>query len=283
MIHYKKCIDAEPEKIYAAFSRGFSDYIIKFEMPQEDFFKRFFGPEDNSLEYSYLALDDEEAVGVILSGLKEYEDVRTMRCGTLCVAPEYRGKGISQELFRLHKQTALDNGCKQLFLEVIVGNDRAVKFYNSLGYNKVYDIYYYSLPDTSKLRGLEKSFSNIKQIDFDTLCSISDKMKDIHINWQNGFDYMRKLADMTYYGAYQDAELIGALGINSMGKIFMLWTSPAHRQKGVASSLITRAANDLQAEKLNISITNNSKMEGFLQHHMFVKDKISQYEMYLIL
>ena len=50
-----------------------------------------------------------------------------MRCGTLAVHPNYRGVGVSQKLFELHKE-ALQNECKQLFLEVIVGNDRAIRF-----------------------------------------------------------------------------------------------------------------------------------------------------------
>ncbi|HDR7489227.1 TPA: GNAT family N-acetyltransferase, partial [Bacillus pacificus] len=140
MIQYKRCSEVNIDLVYGAFRDGFSDYIIKMEVSKEDFIKRFFGAEGNSLEHSFLALDGDKPVGVILSGIKVYESIKTMRCGTLAVHPNYRGIGVSQKLFELHKEEAIQNECKQLFLEVIVGNDRAIRFYNKLGYEKVYDL-----------------------------------------------------------------------------------------------------------------------------------------------
>lgn len=145
MIQYKRCSEVSIDLVYEAFKDGFSDYIIKMEVSIEDFIKRFFGPEGNSLKHSFLALDGNKSVGVILGGIKDYEKIKTMRCGTLAVHPNYRGIGVSQKLFELHKEEALQNECKQLFLEVIVGNDRAIHFYTKLGYEKVYDLSYLSL------------------------------------------------------------------------------------------------------------------------------------------
>ena len=47
MIRYKIATEVAPELIFSAFNAGFIDYIIKIELSQEDFFKRFFGPEGN--------------------------------------------------------------------------------------------------------------------------------------------------------------------------------------------------------------------------------------------
>jgi ribosomal protein S18 acetylase RimI-like enzyme len=279
MISYKKCTEVEFEKVYKGFNIGFSDYIIKLELPQEDFLKRFFGPEGNSLEYSHIALDGEEPVGVILGGIKEYEGVKTIRCGALCIHPDYRGKGVSQELFELHKQIALDNKCKQMFLEVIVGNDRAIRFYNKLGYEKIYDISYYST-DISKLRLEDAADIEVKQIDFQVISEITNAVADVHINWQNDFDYMSKLVGLSYYGAYRNGALVGAISISPSGKIFFVWTAPRMRNNGIAKALLVRGINDLDLKRAAISITNNAKLEGFVKHLGFEKDKISQYEMY---
>lgn len=283
MAQYKCCTDVEMEKIYIAFKQGFSDYMIKMDISQEDFFKRFFGPEGNSLEHSFIALEGEEPIGLILGGIKNYEGLKTIRCGTLCINPEHRGKGISQELFRLHRRIAIDNDCKQMFLEVIVGNDRAIKFYNNMGYEKVYDLRYYLLPDTVNLPRMKSIWPNIDSVDYRTILGISSEIGDIHINWQNELDYMEKLEGITYYGAYDNSELIGGLGISFSGKIHFIWTIPKYRFRGIASSLIINAVNDLQLKKLSISSPNNSRLEGFLKHMKFERDKISQYEMYLTL
>ncbi|HDR3982008.1 TPA: GNAT family N-acetyltransferase, partial [Bacillus anthracis] len=83
MIQYKRCSEINIDLVYEAFRDGFSDYIIKMEVSKGDFIKRFFGLEGNSLEHSFLALDGDKPVGVILGGIKDYENIKTMRCGTL--------------------------------------------------------------------------------------------------------------------------------------------------------------------------------------------------------
>ena len=150
-ISYQRCSDVEDRFSYQAFMDGFSDYMVKFQFTQEDFINRFFGPEGNSREVSFVAFDQDQPVGVILGGIKNFESIKTMRCGTLAIHPDYRGSGVSQRLFDLHKEEAVNKDCKQLFLEVIVGNDRAINFYQRLGYEKVYDIVYYTQTDLSQL------------------------------------------------------------------------------------------------------------------------------------
>src|SRR5690554_4477018 len=153
MISYKRCIEVSEDVIFQAFQIGFSDYIIKFDMPKDFFMKRFFGPEGNSLEYSVIALDGDKPVGLNLGGIKIYEGIKTLRCGALCIHPDYRGTEVGKKLFELHKEIAMENDCKQMFLEVIVGNDRAINFYKKKGYAKVYDIVYYSHNNPSEIKG----------------------------------------------------------------------------------------------------------------------------------
>lgn len=281
MIIYDYCSNVEFEKVYNAFRIGFSDYIIKLEISKEDFMKRFFGPEGNQLENSFIALDDGNPIGLILGGIKDYEGIKTIRCGTLCIHPDYRGKEISKNLFELHRRAAIDNKCKQMFLEVIVGNDRAIKFYNKLGYEKVYDIKYYSIKDIDKLQGDVDESIDIEEVTFDTILNLSEEIKDIHINWQNDFDYMKKLEGLIHYGVYKEPKLIGAMSISKNGKIFFIWIKPEYRQKGVGRNLILKTAKDLNLNNLNISFPNNANIEGFIKKMNFQKDNISQYEMYL--
>ena len=281
MIVYDRCNNIEFRKVYDAFQIGFSDYIIKLEISEEDFMKRFFGPEGNQLENSFIALDEGNPVGLILGGIKDYEGIKTIRCGTLCVHPDYRGKEISKNLYQLHRSIAVDNKCKQMFLEVIVGNDRAIKFYSNLGYEKVYDIKYYSIRNIDKQgRELDESI-DIEEVTFDTILNLSGAIRDIHINWQNDFDYMEKLEGLIHYGVYKDAQLIGAMSISKNGKLYFIWVNPQYRLQGIGRNLILKADKDLNLDNLSISFPNNANIEGFIKHMKFQKDKISQYEMYL--
>ncbi|WP_454015869.1 GNAT family N-acetyltransferase [Bacillus sp. Marseille-Q7846] len=282
MIQYKRCSEVSIDLLYEAFRDGFSDYIIKMEVSKEDFIKRFLGPEGNLLEHSFLALDGDKSIGVILGGIKDYENIKTMRCGTLAVHPNYRGIGVSQKLFELHKEEALQNECKQLFLEVIVGNDRAIRFYNKLGYEKVYDLSYYNLKDLTKIISKGGKGIEVKQLEFPSFKVEIQKWFHFHINWQNDMDYIEK-TNNTFYGAYVGNELNGSICINEQGKISFIFVDKDYRNVGIATSLLLRASEELNIASLSIGFPNNNLLEGFLKKNGFEKNTLAQYEMYLLL
>lgn len=284
-IIYKPCSEVPFDSVYDAFRIGFSDYIIPLEMPKDLFNKHFFGPEGNGLEYSYIAMDGDKAVGLLLGGIKEYEGLKTLRCGAMCVHPEYRGKemGISLELFRLHKQLGINQGCRQLFLEVITGNDRAIQFYKKQGYIKVYDLSYFSWQDDGEpLNDLQKGIE-VKRTDFETFKSLSALVGAVHINWQNEFDYINKLDGLVYYGVYNGEKLAGGLCLNPKGRVHFIWIDSHFRNKGIARHIIKKAMREHNIVKVGISFPNNARLEGFVRHCGFVQDQISQYEMYYFL
>ncbi|TEA47235.1 GNAT family N-acetyltransferase [Bacillus sp. BH2] len=282
MIQYKRCSEVNIDLVYEAFKDGFSDYIIKMEVSKGDFIKRFFGLEGNSLEHSFLVLDGDKPVGVILGGINDYENIKTMRCGTLAVHPNYRGVGVSQKLFELHKEEALQNECKQLFLEVIVGNDRAIRFYNKLGYEKVYDLSYYNLKDMTKIIHRECKGIEVKQLEFPAFKVEIQKWLHFHINWQNDMDYIEK-TNHTFYGAYVDNDLKGSICINEQGKISFIFIDKEYRNRGIGSKLLQVARDELNLESLLISFPNNSLLEGFVKKTGFEKNSLAQYEMYVLL
>lgn len=282
-MEFKRCSDVSMELIYKAFSIGFSDYIIKIQIDKESFVNRFFGPEGNSLSSSFIALDGDRPIGVVLGGIKEYEGIRTIRCGTLCIDPEYRGRGVSQRLMELHKNDGIENGCRQLFLEVIVGNDRAINFYKKLGYEKVYDLKYFSLEDIKILDIKDNPSVEIREINIQEMRKLQNKICDIHINWQNDFDYMEKSSSQHYFGAYINDNLIGAVGINKSSKLSFIWVDFEERNKGIGTILLKGSAESLGLSKIAASSPNNASLEGFIRKIGFKKDKIEQYEMYYTL
>ena len=122
-----------------------------------------------------------------------YEGIRTLRCGALCVHPDYRGSEISHRLFDLHKSTALKEGCRQMFLEVIAGNDRALRFYEKKGYEKMYDIAYYSHSNPMEFDEALPESVTVERIAMASLREFGKNSNGVHVNWQNDFDY-RKLS-----------------------------------------------------------------------------------------
>lgn len=283
MITYTKGSESNKDDIYKAFQVGFSDYIIKFDLPKDVFMNHFFGYEGNRLEYSFVAFDDEDPIGLVLGGIKVYEGVKTLRCGALCVRPEHRGSGVSHRLFELHKSIALENNCKQMFLEVISGNDRAIRFYEKKGYKKIYDLGYYSHINPTEIDTFLPEDMYVERIDMDCLKRFGRRSKGVHINWQNDFDYISNIDTQVNFGVFKGGKMIGALSINPLGRISYLWISPMYRNKGFARGLLAHAVKELSPKKLTISFPNNALLNGFLKCLNFQKDSLSQFEMYLTL
>jgi ribosomal protein S18 acetylase RimI-like enzyme len=281
VIEYKRCSEVNIDLVYNAFSVGFSDYIIKIQMPKEAFVSRFFGPEGNSLDVSFIALLEGRSIGLVLGGIKEYEGIKTMRCGTMAVDPEFRGMGVSQKLMELHREEALKQGCKQLFLEVILGNDRAINFYHRLGYEKIYDLYYYSTKDVGPIKEKVNPEINVKPITMNELRRFAERGSDVHINWQNDLDYIEKSENQLCIGAFADDELVGAAGVNKNSRINYLYVDKRYRGRNMASTLLARAAEDLSLDRFSVGLPNNSSIVGFLKKLGFNKDNIAQYEMYV--
>ena len=275
MITYKCCTDVDIKVVFQAFCDGFSDYMIKFDITEAQFLERFFGPEGNTLEYSFVAMEEGNGVGLVLGGIREFDGLKTMRCGTMCVAPLYRKKGIAAQLLKLHKNKAIEENCKQLFLEVIVGNDKAINFYKANGYFKVYDITYYA---TEKFDFLENITTNsVEEISIDELRAFRNTFSDIHINWQNEIDYIAK-TKARIYGFKENNKVVGAITINN-GSLQFLGVQKAYRGKGIAKSLIKKCV-EMNNPKLRMSTTNNSSLELYLRKMNFNKEAITQYEMY---
>lgn len=278
MLIVKKCSEVSVEDIVKAFNIGFVDYMIKLNMTEEVLLSRFIKVEQNQLENSFIAYDDATPIGLILGGDKVYEGVKTLRCGALCVAPEYRKLGVATTLFEYHKALAVNEGCKRLYLEVIQGNDKAINFYKKQGYRVLSELVYYSHSEASQIKSSEDKL----QIEVTTLNEIesihSSKVKS-HLNWQNDFDYMRFYPTLVNYKLIEDGQVIGLISAHPVGKVFYLWIDPNYRRLGHGKALLHYLATKHNIEKLSISFPKEEALIHFVTKLGFTKDAISQFDM----
>lgn len=291
------CMESDDQQIFEAFKLGFSDYSIKFEMEIEFFLERFFNLEGNQRTHSYVAFDEEKPIGVILGGINQYDGLKTLRCGALAVAPDYRGKGVSQALMIAHEAVAAREECSQMMLEVLGENHRGIHFYENLGYLRTYNLYYYALYRTAFFEKKESvpfinqnylkstsTYSHPIVIKNDDLSEIKTLMNDIHTNWQNDFHYIDKLGKTFIYGIYYGSDLnprnlVSFIIINDQGKIYKVFTHPNHRGNSLGKSLLDHIFTVHSLEKLVYSTPGNSSIATFLNACGFIREPLFQYEM----
>ncbi len=280
MITYVNGNQIQISEIYKAFMVGFSDYIIKVNLEETAFISRFFGPEGNDLSLCHVALEDGEPVGLVMGGIRNWDGTKTLRCGALCVAPNHRGKEVTKTLMERHWQDAIDHGCERLSLEVIKGNDRAIKFYEKNGYFPSYDIKYFKIKtDHLETKVLSKDIL-LKEVTFKTIEAHRKTLIDVHIHWQSETDYYKESTTDRHFEVQVSGSSAGFLSMTSSGKIDYLWINPKFRNKGYGRTALDLATETMAIETITVAFTNNGLVEGFFRALAFEKDAIEQFEMF---
>lgn len=274
MIQYINCTQASDSDLFKAFKEGFSDYMIKLDISLDFFLEHFFGPEGNSKEYSWLAMDGDRPVGLVLGGIRFFDGRKTLRCGTMCVIPEYRKKGIASELIEKHMNTARKEQCGQLFLECIIGNDRALNFYRKMGYRKEYDLSYFSCENPEAA----SPHISVEALTIEELKELRSET-DVHINWQNDIPYL-EMNKPEILGIREKGNAVAVL-VCRESKIHLIYVKKAFRGRGYATAMLTAASSG--KDKITTSFSNSSMLTGFFLSRGFKEEKISQAEMYRLL
>lgn len=261
-------------EIFEGFKAGFVDYVIQMEMDLAFFSEHFFGLEGNERPLSFVAFDTGRPIGVVLGGLKTDESFKTLRCGAMAIAPEYRGTDLALRLFEAHLETARSVGCRQLFLEVIKGNDRAIRFYEKMGYEKTYDLFYrgYTGPDSDAAA----EDGAIVPSSIEAIQSFRTE-ESVHLSWQGSFEYFGKLP-VRCFGVEKDGNLIAGL-VASQRKIYYLYVKPAFRLHGWGRRLLQHAYRIWESEGMSLCHANDSRIHTFCNHMGMERGEISQFEM----
>jgi ribosomal protein S18 acetylase RimI-like enzyme len=124
------------EDIVDCFNTAFADYLVPFQAEVEPMRKRWLSCRVD-YRLSYGAFEGDELVGFMITGVDEWQGMRTAYNAGTGVIPAYRGQRLVQQLYDTAFPAFRAEGIGQCTLEVIVGNDRAIKAYERVGFKKV--------------------------------------------------------------------------------------------------------------------------------------------------
>jgi len=281
MIKIEKLTNIHDRVIFQTFTEAFSDYMVKMEFTNEKFMEHMFIQEGNQKDYSFLAYEDEKPVGIILGAINTAMPIKTLRCGALGVIKEKRGTNVARQLMEAHIRLAKELECKRVYLEVIKGNDRAISFYQKMGYVKVYDLIYKTL-DLSEKNSFENDNSfdeteELREVSFDEMKKLRE-IDSSHLPWQSCFDYFKSL-DVESYGIFIEGNLIGGI-VASDRRIFYLYVMPKYRRFDFYEKLLSKVIHTKEVHTLKIMYSNNDILEYITGKCGFKTDPLSQFEMF---
>lgn len=267
----------EIDSIVEVLNLSFSDYIVPFKLNSEQL-KAKIVAENIKLDLSIGVLSSGKLVGFMLHAINDMDGQLVAYNGATGIIPEYRGQGLVAKMYDylLPKLKALD--VKEMVLEVIVGNNAAIRAYEKMDYkiHRTLNCYGGSIEISNK-----KSVATIKELkdfDWDTFTSFWS----IAPTWQNTVKSLDNSKERCgILEAYIDNGLVGYLVYNRMTRrILQIAVAVKHRRNGVGAQLVNKMVEAIDSKEVSMNnIEDNSIETNAFLKNLGLINRVSQYEM----
>lgn len=195
--------------IIDCFNAAFADYIVPMRVAIEPMRRRWLSCRTD-YRLSFGAFDGDQLGGIMITGVDEWHGKKTAYNGGTGVIPAYRGRRIVQQMYAAALPFFRQEGIKQCSLEVIVGNDRAIRAYESVGFQKVRRLHCFSNSDdiATPIDGHSFQFRQLAQPDW----AAYRKLQEFGWSWENQTAAIELLAEeFSFLELYSQEELLAYL------------------------------------------------------------------------
>ncbi len=273
-MEFKTLETISEDHILKVFNHSFSDYVIPFHLELEQL-KTKMNTENITLSYSVGAFDKEQLVGFILHG---YDPNRlAVYNGGTGVIPEYRGNGLTKQMYAFILPKLKEQNIDQLVLEVISNNTPAIKSYETIGYQKVRELNCYTGSVDCKIMNTAIEIKEMIDPDWEHLQSYWD----VSPAWQYSIDAVKRSDTVnTMYGAFSTQGLIAYVIVNSTsGRISQLAVSQEHRRKKLATSVVNHIATQFDGKVSMINVDSSCVSLNAFLGQLGLAHNLTQHEM----
>lgn len=137
----------DPARLHAAFTEAFADYLIgPFQIPLAQW-PDFLGRQGIDLGLSKVALAGDAPIAFCFVAPRS--ECGSWRLGTMGALPPARGTGVAAALLDDFIARAATAGCKAVELECFAQNTRALRLYQSRGFEAIDALYGYQRAATA--------------------------------------------------------------------------------------------------------------------------------------
>ena len=246
-INYRFLSPPDFAALHAALLEAFSDYIVPFRLT-EDQFKNHIAVNAVDINNSVGAFADGKMVGFTLNGFGLWNDKSTVYDAGTGVFPRFRGKGIATEIFEFMQPALKRNGVRQIILEVIAENEKAVRLYRKMEFRETRRLLI--LEQQNPIDYASKSDFIIRQLgapDWKLLKTFWDG----NTCWQNSVEALnRALTRKIVLGAFRREIPVGyGVVFPKSANIVQLAVDINYRRRGVASLILSEMKKAVGTDK----------------------------------
>eukprot|EP01124_Arcella_intermedia_P024231 TRINITY_DN4031_c0_g3_i1.p1 TRINITY_DN4031_c0_g3~~TRINITY_DN4031_c0_g3_i1.p1 ORF type:complete len:310 (+),score=77.03 TRINITY_DN4031_c0_g3_i1:60-932(+) len=275
--------DVLSDGFYNCFLRAFENYYVPMAVPFE-FLVKLLERSRINWEDSVVALDSQQkCVGFVCMCLEDRQGALVAYNCSTGVVPEWRRKGLLQDMLNFVAEDQKKKGCARILLNVLEQNEPATKAYLKNGYQFLSKENNYRL-HVGNLAALKKNSCVVKEMGKEDILKFGSDFEWVPA-WDSTYSAIQAIQDpMDVFGVYEGTECVGFLVFYpTFLQILQLFVQPSHRNKGLALSLL----HEIFRKYPHLSGCNymgvppNSSTALFLEHigsecfiiqHLMVKD-----------
>ncbi|HEY6806251.1 MAG TPA: GNAT family N-acetyltransferase [Pyrinomonadaceae bacterium] len=135
-IELRRASSCSFETLVNVWNEGFQGYFVDISLSLDKLLARL-STDGISFDHSFIAFDDERAVGFLLNALREEPNSKLAWNSGTAVVPDYRGQGIGSKLMQATIDLYRSEGVKTASLEAVKINQAAISLYKRFGYEVV--------------------------------------------------------------------------------------------------------------------------------------------------
>lgn len=254
---------------------AFADYIVPFQLTEAQLQSKITS-ENILLDWSIGVFHEGEMLAFIMHGVRSESNKTNVYNAGTGVIPAHRGKSLVGKMYDHIHPFFLKNHVSQLILEVIEGNNSAIKAYEKNGFSVNRKLLCFSgvLDVKSHLTTAEIRILN--EINWDEI----QNFWDISPSWQSANESMN-IAKPNILGAFVNDNLVGYVLFNPTNKrIYQIAVAKDFRQKGIGMQLLAEVQKQLSGENIQVNnVDEASKSLKIFFEKQGLKNHINQFEM----
>jgi len=275
----------DPSLIHKAFLEAFADYAMDATGTTEEHL--LLRMKKNCVDYTASpgAYLDDRLVGFTLIGLDQWGPEHVAYDAGTGMIPDARGQGLARRMFEHALPELHRRGVQRFVLEVLQGNDPAIKAYKKTGFRIARELkcFLAEAPALSAIPADKKLHIGPATVsDFEALAAEADWLP----SFENRLTVHRAIPDqIELYGAFDAEACVGVVAYcRGLNWLLSLVVKRSHRRKRIGSQLLRTLANVLPDSATRIAALNvdgeDHGMQRFFEELGF-KPLVDQYEMHL--
>jgi ribosomal protein S18 acetylase RimI-like enzyme len=283
-MEYRFLQEEDFPQLYSAFIEAFSDYAVKMQPSEEQFFEML-TRRGVRYDLSVGAFSGQRLAGFNLNALDLWKGRLTVYDTGTGVIPGYRGQGIASDIFAFSFPKLKQVSAQQYILEVIDSNLSAIKLYERVGFREVRRLQSFRLSDSVRRSFREESTGIELKVASEPDWDMFQSFWDWGPSWQNSINSIkRSLDNKVLVCSFSEGSCAGyGIVYPSNGDIPQLAVNKGYRRRRVGTQILQSLEMQIRNGQSGRMVNIDASAEGTLGFCKAVgmQKIVNQYEMLL--